>query len=342
MTPVISLCIPVYNTEPFLMLCLRSVFVQDFDDFEIIVVSDASPGKDEQGRSAKKIIRLAQKECAAYRKQNGLSKIKIRFIENRENRGILEVRRTLCYEALGEYICFVDSDDELEQGAIMSLSGPFDRLRDRGADIIQGKSTSGTFDENGNFIPSKINRYNSITIGELSGHAIFHEWVTFGNVSGVLWGKLIKRKLLLNAFEKIPYTECNMAEDYLIFFFVTLTAKTYIGIDSNVYRYRMTSGVSSSRIIDTLRKWKMICSTASVFTVISVWIEEHKSEFQITDEELIHIKRRTLYYLANNLKQMKQTVVPELQPAARQLLCDYWGEHFVETVEERLSGQARQ
>ena len=80
----------------------------------------------------------------------------------------------------------------------------------------------------------------------------------------------------------------------------------------------------------------MICSTASVFTVISVWIEEHKSEFQITDEELIHIKRRTLYYLANNLKQMKQTVVPELQPAARQLLCDYWGEHFVQMVEQAI------
>ena len=289
MTPVISLCIPVYNTEPFLLQCLRSVFVQDFADFEVIVVSDASRGKDEQGRSAKKIVRFAQKECAAYRKKNGLSKIKIRFIENRENHGILEVRRTLCCEALGEYICFVDSDDVLEQGAIMSLSG----LTRQSYDIIQGKSTSGTFDQNGNFIPSKINRYNSITIGQLTGHAIFHEWVTFGNVSGVLWGKLIKRQLILNAFEKIPYTECNMAEDYLIFFFVTLAAKTYIGIDSNVYRYRMTSGVSSSRIIDTLNKWKMICSTASVFTVISVWIEDHKSEFQITDEELMHIKRRT-------------------------------------------------
>ena len=113
MTPVISLCIPVYNTEPFLLQCLRSVFVQDFADFEVIVVSDASRGKDAQGRSAKKIVRLAQKECAAYRKKNGLSKIKIRFIENRENHGILEVRRTLCYEALGEYICFVDSDDVL-------------------------------------------------------------------------------------------------------------------------------------------------------------------------------------------------------------------------------------
>ena len=362
MEKLVSLCIPVYNTEPFLLQCLRSVFVQNFDDFEIIVVSDASRGKDEQGRPAKKIIRVAQKECAAYRKQKGLSKIKIRFIENRENHGILEVRRTLCYEALGEYICFVDSDDVLESGALRSLlqiPGSSPRMTDspvslteapvslsgltrQSYDIIQGKSTSGTFDQNGNFIPSKINRYNSITIGELKGHQIFHEWVINGNITGVLWGKLIRRRLLVNAFENIPYSECNFAEDYLISFFITQTAESYIGIDQNVYRYRMTSGVSSSRKIDTLRKWEMICSTASVFTVISQWINDNQSTSKITPEELLHIKHQTSVYLANNLKQMKATVVSELQEQARRLLCDYWGEHFVGTVEERLSGQARQ
>ena len=338
MEKLVSLCIPVYNTEPFLLQCLRSVFMQDFSDFEIIVVSDASRGKDEQGRLAKKIIRLAQKECRAYRKQNGLSKIKIRFIENRENHGILEVRRTLCYEALGEYICFVDSDDELESGALKALTGPFDpfdRLRDR-VDIIQGKSTSGFFDENGNFTPSAQNRFNKITIGELKDHQIFHEWVTGGNITGVLWGKLIRRQLLVNAFENIPYSECNFAEDYLISFFIMQTAKSYIGIDQNVYRYRITSGVSSARKVDTLKKWEMICSTASVFTVISQWIDENQSTSSITPEELLHIKRQTSVYLANNLKQMKETVIPELQPAARQMLCDYWGEHFVQTVEQAI------
>ena len=330
--------------------------MQDFSDFEIIVVSDASRGKDEQGRLAKKIIRLAQKECRAYRKQNGLSKIKIRFIENRENHGILEVRRTLCYEALGEYICFVDSDDELESGALSSLmeipgSSPgmtdssvslteapvsLSGLIRQSHDIIQGKSTSGFFDENGNFTPSAQNRFNKITIGELKDHQIFHEWVTGGNITGVLWGKLIRRQLLVNAFENIPYSECNFAEDYLISFFIMQTAKSYIGIDQNVYRYRITSGVSSARKVDTLKKWEMICSTASVFTVISQWIDENQSTSSITPEELLHIKRQTSVYLANNLKQMKETVVSELQPQARQLLCDYWGEHFVQTVEQAI------
>ena len=335
--PLISVCIPVYNTEPYLLQCLRSVITQSFADFEIIVVSDSSRGKDGRGRSAKKIVRLAQKECNAFRKQNKLSKLKIHFVEHRENRGILEVRRTLCYEAHGQYICFVDSDDELESVALNLLTGPFESLRDPAfssdhADIIQGKSTSGIFDEKGNFIPSAQNRYDKITIGELTEHQIFHEWVTSGNLPGVLWSKLIKRQLLVKAFENIPYSECNFAEDYLISFFVIQAAKSYIGIDKNVYRYRITSGVSSARKIDSLHKWEMVCSTASVFTVISQWLKSNQPKTQITEEEVDCIRRKTAAYLANNLKQMKETVIPELQPAARQMLCDYWGEHFVQTV----------
>ena len=318
MIPKISVCIPVYNTEQFLLQCLRSVITQEYDEFEIIVVSDSSRGKDGQGRSAKKIVRLAQKECNLFRKTKELKKIKIRFIEHHCNRGILEVRRSLCFEATGEYICFVDSDDELESGALQKLTTsfvPFDRLRDP-VDIIQGKTASGVFDEKGNFIPAVKNRYSKITIGELIGHQIFHEWVTEGNISGVLWGKLIRRQLLLYAFENIPYSECNFAEDYLISFFITQAAKMYIGIDQNVYRYRISSGVSSARKIDTLHKWEMICSTASVFTVISEWLKENQSKTEITTQEVDFIRRRTTIYLANNLTQMKETVIPELQSAA--------------------------
>ena len=333
--PLISVCIPVYNTEPFLLQCLRSVIMQEFADFEIVVVSDSSHGKDSQGRSAKKLVRIAQKECDSFRKSKNLPKVKIKFVEHRENRGILEVRRTLCFEAGGEYICFVDSDDVLEEGALASF-------REHGADIIQGKSFSGTFDNDGNFKPLAQNLYDKNFTGELTGHQIFHEWVINGKVSGMLWAKLIKRSLLLKAFENIPYSECNFAEDYLISFFITQFSQTYIGIEAPVYRYRVSSGVSSSRKIDNLDKWKMVCSTSSVFTVISQWIQENQGESKITQEEEGFIRRKTAIYLANNLKQMNETVIPELQPAARQMLCEYWGEHFVQKVEENLEGTLRQ
>ena len=338
--PKISVCIPVFATEPYLAQCLRSVIQQDFSDFEVVVVSDASRGKDEKGRNAKKITKLAQKECGKIRKQKKLPRVSFTFIENRENHGILEVRRTLVNAAKGTYIAMIDSDDVFEDGALTAL---FEASQSsENFDIVQGGSTAGIFDSEGNFSPTKENRYGKITIGTLTGHEIFHEWVMDGNITGVLWAKLIKRDLFFKAFENIPFTECNMAEDFMIFFFLGLNAKGYRGIETKVYRYRITSGVSSARKINSLHKWKMVCSAASVFTVVSEWIKDSaqgNAEEVLLPEEINAIRKKTMIYLANNLKQMHETVISELQEKARAMLCEYWGAGFVEKV-EKLSSSA--
>lgn len=41
-------------------------------------------------------------------------------------------------------------------------------------------------------------------------------------------------------------------------------------------------------------------------------------------------------YLKGNLIRLKESVIPELQPAAYQLLCEYWGEDFVQKVNSIL------
>ena len=337
-SPLISVCIPVFGTEPYLFQCLRSVFTQDFSSFEIIVVSDRSCGLDEKGRGAKKIVKIAQKECKKYRKKNKLPEIKIKFIEHRENRGLIEVRRTLAFEAEGFYITQVDSDDEMESGALSVLWRAV--IENVDIDIVHGKSTAGTFDEEGNFTPSKENRYGKIFYGKIEGREVFRRWLLGGEFTANTWGKLIKRKLWLRGFENIPYTQCNMADDLLLFFFIAQYAKSYLGIEKNVYRYRVNSGMTSNRKIDNLQKWRMICSTASVFSIISEYIahsEKKALEESLQPDEIAHIRKLTGYYLLNNLKQMKETVVPELQEEARKMLCEYWGETFVEKMEKSLS-----
>ena len=119
--PLISVCVPVYDTEPFLERCLRSAAEQDFDNFEIVVASDASRGKDARGRNAKKIVKAVQKECDKARKSQGRPRVAFKFVEHSENRGLIEVRRSLCHEASGLYITQLDSDDELEAGALRAL-----------------------------------------------------------------------------------------------------------------------------------------------------------------------------------------------------------------------------
>ena len=349
LSPRISVCIPVFSTEPFLAQCLRSVIQQDFADFEVVIVSDASRGTDEKGRNAKKIVHLMQKECDKSRKARNLPKILFRFIEHKENRGLIEVRRSLMYEANGEYMTQLDSDDELEAGALSALYGA---AANGGFDIVHGTSTAGIFAADGMFTPTKVNRYGTIHYGEIFGREVFRLWLMENKFTANTWGKLIKRELWQKAYEHIPYTECNMADDVLLFFFLAQYAKSYKGIEAKVYRYRVNTGMSSARKIDTLHKWKMVCSAASVFTVISQWIEAEDSRVKrendspnviaglaptILPDEIERIRIMTRYYLSNNLKQMQETVIPELQKEARAMLCEYWGAGFVEKMDTASS-----
>ena len=330
--PKISVCIPVFETEPYLAQCLNSVLLQNFDSFEVIVVSDASTGCDEKGRKAEKIIKAVSKVCNKIRKKNSQNIVPVRFIENEKNRGIFEVRRTLTNSSQGEYLCFVDSDDELAADALEILYNSHLSSDGKSYDIIQGSSVTGTF-ENEVFIPAEKNLYLNITFGELKDHQIFHTWLVEGNLTGILWAKLLKRELVEQAYNQIPYTECNMADDILLFFFIAQIAKSYFGINKCVYKYRMNSGMSSERKIDSLQKWKLVCSSASVFTIISQ-CENIKDK-----EELECLKKEARAYLLLNIQNLKRNVVPELQKEAYTMLCDWWGEDFVKTIETLADSQ---
>ncbi|HLX04911.1 MAG TPA: glycosyltransferase family A protein [Candidatus Binatus sp.] len=88
--PLVSVVIPAYNAERTLKASIDSVLVQDFRDFEIIVVNDGSSD------STKSIL-------AAYDSQ-------IQVIDQ-NNRGAPAARNTGVRAARGKYIAFLDSDD---------------------------------------------------------------------------------------------------------------------------------------------------------------------------------------------------------------------------------------
>ena len=330
-TPLITVCIPVFQTEPYLAACLRSVYMQDFDSFEVVVLSDRSPGKDEKGRNAKKIVKLAQKECDGWRKSHNLPPVKIRFLEHRENRGCVEVRRTLVYESKGKYLAMIDSDDEYMEGALSCL---YEAAVSQDADIVHGTFVSGEYDSEGIFHATAETKCGRIFYGTKEGLDIARSWFS-GLFNGNVCGKLIEKVVYEKAFEQIPYTECNMADDLLIFFFVGMNARRYVGIENKIYRYRINSGMSSHRKIDTLKKWKMICTSSSVFSIISQWLKENNDGL-LSPSDIEHLGKVTLSYLASNIRQLRASVIPELQEEAKLMLYDFWGESFVKKVEKAL------
>ena len=215
-----------------------------------------------------------------------------------------------------------------------SLDGP---LENPLYDIVHTPFIPGSYDNDGNFIPSSSNKCGAIYYGSLCKEELLTPWLE-AKISGNVCGKLILRSLFEKAFQNIPYTECNMGDDIVIFFFIAQYARNYIGISQAFYRYQITSGMSSHKKIDSLDRWRLICSSSSVFTIISQWIKENPSA--ISFENINAIRTLTASYLLQHLYQLEEAVIPELKASARRMLCEYWGESFVERMEkEKRAGR---
>lgn len=95
--PKFSIIIPVYNVQNYLSKCLDSVIGQTMKDIEIVCVDDGS--KDE-----------------SYEILNQYSKTDDRIkIIRKTNGGLSSARNAGLRMAKGEYICFLDSDDYVEE-----------------------------------------------------------------------------------------------------------------------------------------------------------------------------------------------------------------------------------
>lgn len=91
---MISVIIPLYNKEYSVANAIKSVLNQSFRDFELIVVNDGSTDSS---------IEVVQ----------GFSNKRIRLI-SQPNTGVSAARNRGVYEAKGEYVTFLDADDEWE------------------------------------------------------------------------------------------------------------------------------------------------------------------------------------------------------------------------------------
>src|SRR3989344_5225501 len=92
--PKVSVIMPVYNNDIFLLQAIESVLGQSFDDFELIIINDGS--KD----NSSAIIKDFQNKDK-----------RIVFIENKENRGLIYCLNLGLEKAKGELIARLDSDD---------------------------------------------------------------------------------------------------------------------------------------------------------------------------------------------------------------------------------------
>lgn len=104
--PLISVIVPLRNAMPFLPEALSSIFAQDIEPIEVLVVDGASTDGSREAAAAFPQIRLI----------------------DQEGRGLAAARNTGLDAAQGDYIAFLDADDLWTAG---SLAARFASLRQR-------------------------------------------------------------------------------------------------------------------------------------------------------------------------------------------------------------------
>lgn len=100
----ITIIVPVYNGESYVKRCVDMLLNQDYQNFEIIVVNDGSTDKTQE------VLEKKYKENS-----------KVRVIST-NNQGVSTARNIGINASTGEYLLFVDSDDQLVPNALQRLN----------------------------------------------------------------------------------------------------------------------------------------------------------------------------------------------------------------------------
>ncbi len=109
---LVSIIIPIYKVEPYIVRCIDSVLQQTYRELEVILVDDCSP--DHSMQMARNHI-----------KQSHLSKnLRFVYLKHNHNRGLSAARNTGMDAATGDYIYFLDSDDSITTDCIEQLLKP--------------------------------------------------------------------------------------------------------------------------------------------------------------------------------------------------------------------------
>lgn len=101
--PLISVIVPIYNTEQYLPRCLNSIINQEYRNLEIICVDDGSTDK-------------SAEICDEYASKDDRIKV-----IHKKNEGVVSAKKTGLNLAGGDYVAFVDSDDWIESNMYKDL-----------------------------------------------------------------------------------------------------------------------------------------------------------------------------------------------------------------------------
>ena len=232
----VSIIIPVYNVEPYIETCLKSVIRQTYrGTMECVVVDDC--GTDDS-------IAIVEQILASY-----VGDIRFTIVHHERNRELSAARNTGTAAATGEYVYYLDGDDEITEDCIEKMMA--EAASDPAVEIVQGRYRRSDLKKP---IPDVRDLQIAHATGNEEVRRIFYDKRQFV-VSA--WNKLIKRSFILQY--GFQFKEGLLWEDGLWLFFILKYVTNVSFISDVTYLYRMRPGsIVSSTDKKTFAKHKAV------------------------------------------------------------------------------------
>lgn len=217
--PMVSIIMPVYNSEKYLSDALNSISKQIYTNFEVILVNDGST--DGSG-----------KILDDFAKQD--ERVKVIHVSNG---GPSSARNIGIAQACGEWIQFMDSDDIIDENMLIELL-----KATKNADMVVSgaiqESADGSNSVVRSIIPAELNN-----IDDIGNYISNMDCNTYDLFMNYLWNRLIKRSVLVDF--NIRFDEnMRLGEDFL-FMCELLKHVNKINVINQTYYHYINRGQQS-------------------------------------------------------------------------------------------------
>ncbi len=244
MESLISVVVPIYNVEPYIVDSLNSVVMQSYRNLEIILVDDGSPDR-------------CGEICDDFAKRD--PRVKVHHIPNG---GVAKARQLGVESASGEYVAFVDPDDRLPLDAIERL---FANVSDD-VDIVLGSSTR--------FYESGKVRYVRYADRVVEGDEWRRMIITISaDHIATPWARIYRREI----FTKDSFPVLRRGQDWMMNIELSVRVRRVKMISDIVYNYRSPFGTGRTHKVD-LEYTKSLLGVAEQILIDRGIAEQYQDE----------------------------------------------------------------
>ena len=226
-SPAVSVVIPLYNAEKYLSVCLESILIQTFTDFEVLLVDDCSTDNS---------VTIAESFLERF---NG----RLKIISLEKNTGSGAVPRNVGLDlARGKYVFFMDADDLIVDNALEEFFNAAETFQ---AEVVY---TDCSFTCGAEIVPTEIDvaawcyadSFVEEPTFETENLSVRVKKFLKANFCWAPWGKFLQRKFLVD--NEIKFPPMTIAEDVVWTFKIICLAKRFLRVPTPLYVHRENIG----------------------------------------------------------------------------------------------------